>query len=726
MGTPGQRVNDMKNCFREKNGYLAVAIMICLFSDVQTDKTLFAHDAKETESSPQRASPLPVELSRFQPPTDQSKGASPFIHAVSARPMGILTFPQYAVDNNPQSSWSSKDKDQWITFHLSGPTRVDEICITFSTKGEVRFHIDTSLDGLRWEEVYRGESGNATGEKHTYDLRPTTARYVRVTPQRESRWGKEYWKSISEITIGTLEFRPSLQMQWWSRTWTSTLPTDDYLKQHKPVPRGSYTEVAKQTLATLIEQGTDRYGKTHSPIWVLNLDLETLNCFPRYNDELESSAASWLAPYGLGQRAIRPGQRSPGSSNLYVDQPMIRAAVLHDLLAGEKTFTPAVEAYVRSYCQRFFNEKTGLVDWGVHISQNVFSEDIQHDGGSNGQTHELIGAILPQWPTLHQMQPKAFGSEMRQFWHWHTDERTGEICRHSNSLPKGHGLAFASAAGEIILCCAYQHTQSPEGPWLGRALRIAHYHWDRRNKATNLFVNVPGHDERRFDNKFADTTIPGLWASRVLMAGRLTNNQELIDMARKTLLAWAQYGWDEKARMPWASLALDGTPHDGRRNDSGISYDKFVPIGHLALWKDYVYGFESPFTTLLTYAMAADELNDQQLKAHAVRLAGCYRRHLPANGKYGTMAGNYGQLISCLLQMERLTADTHYRELARQVAEEALDHLWTGKLIRGFAGRTHYSAIEGQGYLVQALLELDADPSTLAKLRHTNIFLWNF
>ena len=61
--------------------------------------------------------------------------------------------------------------------------------------------------------------------------------------------------------------------------------------------------------------------------------------------------------------------------------------------------------------------------------------------------------------------------------------------------------------------------------------------------------------------------------------------------------------------------------------------------------------------------------------------------------------------------MEHLTGEIKYRRTAEQVAEEALDHLWTGKLLRGFAGRTHYSAQEGAGYLVQALLELDADPN---------------
>ena len=288
-------------------------------------------------------------------------------------------------------------------------------------------------------------------------------------------------------------------------------------------------------------------------------------------------------------------------------------------------------------------------------------------------------------------------------------------------------LPFALSASEIVLCCAYLHSQSPDGHWLDRALRIAHFHWDQRDKTTNLFVNVPDSSPKgRFDNRHADTTISGAWASRIFMAGRLTGNQELIDMARNTLLAWAKYGWDAESQKPWASLSPEGTPHDGKRNYAGISYGKFDPVGHWDLWKDYVLGFESPLNTLLVYALAADALDDPQLKTHAVRLADYVRRNLPANGKYGTMAENYGKVISFYLQMEQLTGEIEYRETAEQVAKEALDHLWTGKLLRGFSGRTHYSAQEGSGYLVQALIELDADPKKLNGLRERNVFWWNF
>ena len=70
--------------------------------------------------------------------------------------------------------------------------------------------------------------------------------------------------------------------------------------------------------------------------------------------------------------------------------------------------------------------------------------------------------------------------------------------------------------------------------------------------------------------------------------------------------------------------------------------------------------------------------------------------------------------------------DASYRATAVEIADEAIAHLWNGKLFKGFSDRTHYSAIEGAGYLVQALTELDADPEALNSLREKNVFLYNF
>ena len=489
-----------------------------------------------------------------------------------------------------------------------------------------------------------------------------------------------------------------------------------------------YARLCETHLATLVDKGTDRYGRTHAPIWVRNLDLETLNTFMRYGDGLErvyeermsrgQLSYSSYVPWGIGHRAIRISQRPAGCSNLYVDQPTIRAATLLETLSGKSTYRPAIEAHVKHYLKHFIDSRNGLIRWGVHVSYDVFYERFNFE---DGDQHEML-VIMPMWPVLYEIEPKIMKPYLEKYWYWHTDSKTGRIDRHNT---RGRGLGFAMAAGEIVLACAFLHTQQPDGPWLDRALQITKAHWDARDTKTNLFANRAYGDDKRFDRLTADTSIPGCWSSRVLIAGRLTGSKALTEIGRQSLLAWARYGWDDKADKPWSMLKPDGTPVDKARLKN-TAYEKQAAYGHWNFWKDYAYGFESPFQTLTAYAMAAKWTQDPELLAHAKRLAECYRRLLPANGKKGTFAANYGRLISFYLAMAEITGDGSYRQTAKQIADEAIAHLWAGRMFRGFADRTYYAAIEGQGQLIQGLVELEAPPEKLAAARDKNPFFWNF
>ena len=660
------------------------------------------------------------EMRRFQLPTD-AKETLPFIYAVTARPSPRPTLPRNTVDGDPTTGWSAQEDGQWLTYHLSRSTRIGSVATRWVCSHKVPFDVRVSQDGRRWKRVLNSSSRGVEGATESYEFDPVDARFVRLVVFGSVQ---NHWHRLTEVQIGDLAFRPTPEMEWWSRRWESGPPSDEYLASYAPAPKEPYSAMAAKCVQTLIDKGADRYGEVRAPIWVLNLDLQTMECFPRYNDALLEKSAlanyySPTAPYGVGYRAIRGSQRESGCSNLFVDQPMIRAALLQDRLSGEQRFTDEVKEYVRWYLEHLMDKEKGLLQWGVHNSYDVFEECLKHGDGDQHEIHRL----LPLWPLFHEVDPEATTQYLDKFWYWHTDPATGIVDRHPT---RGKGLDFSAASGEIILVCAFLHTKEPNGPWLDRALQIAHAHWDSRDPNTNLFVNTAhGGTGKRFDNTHSDTSVTGCWASRVLMAGRLTGNDELTEMARSFLRGWAKYGWDEEANKPWASLRPDGTPNTKPRDYSGTHYSKFDPSGHWDFWQDYAYGFEAPFATLMTYAMAATWLDDPVLKSHAIRLAECYRKLLPANGKHGTFAANYGQLISFFLAMEDLTGDGSYRTTAKQVADEAAHHLWTGSLLRGFSGRTHYTAIEGAGFLVQALAELDADPENLRTLRQDNMFLWN-
>jgi hypothetical protein len=140
------------------------------------------------------------------------------------------------------------------------------------------------------------------------------------------------------------------------------------------------------------------------------------------------------------------------------------------------------------------------------------------------------------------------------------------------------------------------------------------------------------------------------------------------------------------------------------------------------LWQPYAAGYEHPLYAAQAYAQAAKLTRDEALLETARRWADCIRRAFPpraceANTWYhdyatdwaphGTYAQLYGQMISFFLQMHRLTSDAAHLQFAREVAKESLSRLYYRGLLRGHPCKPYYEAIDGVGYLLYALLQLD-------------------
>jgi len=163
---------------------------------------------------------------------------------------------------------------------------------------------------------------------------------------------------------------------------------------------------------------------------------------------------------------------------------MIRAALLQDLLAGKRRFSPAVKEYVQWYFDNLMDKDTGLMKWGVHNSYNVFDERLKHTDGDQHEVH----CLLPMWPLFYEVEPEKTLNYLDRFWYWHTNPETGVVDRHAT---RGKGLDFAVASGEVVLVCAFLHSKQPDGPWLDRALQVALAHGDTRDPQTDLFVITP-------------------------------------------------------------------------------------------------------------------------------------------------------------------------------------------------------------------------------------------
>ncbi len=84
-----------------------------------------------------------------------------------------------------------------------------------------------------------------------------------------------------------------------------------------------------------------------------------------------------------------------------------------------------------------------------------------------------------------------------------------------------------------------------------------------------------------------------------------------------------------------------------------------------------------------------------------------YRSYSEGPGRKGTYAGKYGRTISFLLHLYVVTGERQYLDDARAMADTAIEKLYHKGLFRGHPAKPYYEAMDGVGYLLYALLELD-------------------
>ena len=468
------------------------------------------------------------------------------------------------------------------------------------------------------------------------------------------------------------------------------------------VEKRPYLDYARECLDLLIAHGMDRYGTTHSPILMSILDVRTRQCPPD--------------PLTLDEplRVTRRGRRNPAGANLYTDQPTLRALHALSKVTGDAQYAAAATRCVDYYLKHLVDDK-GLLWWGWHRHYDAY-RDVRT--GHAGNWHEIhIQQIA--WPLLWDANRDAVAREIEAIWQWHIcDKTTGECNRHADGR---RGCDFAMSGGEILLAFAFLHARTRDRQWLDRARLVANYYWRARHPKTGLIPNRPNAGKSRFDGSHFDTSIAAFLCHRLLEAYRITKDPLFRDQAVAYLKAYATHGYDPEARQFWGSLRLDGSPNRGPRLPSG--YAGYEPRGHIDMWQPYVAGYEHPLATAQTYAYAYDLARDPALLEAARRWADAILRVFPPRGcdprawylwyakhwaPHGTYAAHYGQALSFFLHLYALTREARYLASAKAVANEAVSKLYHRGLLRGHPCKPYYEAIDGVGYLLYALIQLDA------------------
>jgi hypothetical protein len=477
-------------------------------------------------------------------------------------------------------------------------------------------------------------------------------------------------------------------------------PLDSGLRPDQ-VEQRPYRDYVRECLDLLIQHGTDRYGAVHSPMLMSILDVRTRGC----PADPEPCDEAW--------RVIRRERRNPAGGNLYTDQPTLRAMEVLSRLTGDPKYADFARRSAAHTLQNLVDEK-GLPWWGWHRHYDAY-RDLK--AGHQGNPHE-IHIQQAHWPLLWDVDKDAVTRTIAALWQWHIcDKTTGECNRHADGQ---RGCDFAMTGGELLHAFAFLSTKTSDRTWLDRALLVAGYYWKARHPQTGLIPNRPNAGASRFDGSHFDTSITAFHGHSLLKAFELTKEPRFRDYALAYLKAYATHGYDAATKQFWGSLQLDGTPDRAPRLGSG--YEGYEPRGPIDLWQPYAAGYEHPLATAQVYAYAYDLARDPALLEAAERWADVIRRAWPPRrcnestwyrgyatdwAPHGTYAEHYGRALSFFLHLHALTGNAAHRDFAREVAREAVARLSYRGLFRGHPAKPYYEAMDGVGYLLYALLQLD-------------------
>ena len=468
------------------------------------------------------------------------------------------------------------------------------------------------------------------------------------------------------------------------------------------VEKRPYASYVTECVDLLMEYGTDRYGERHRPVLVTILDVRSRSCPQSPPEQTSHWRGQW-----------RPCFWKPRGADLLVDQSTVEAIYLLSQLTGDPKYAAFADRYLRSSMEMV--DENGFFWWGWHRFYDVFADEMS---GSHGNHHE-IHINLPRWERLWQIDKEATQRELEAIWQWHViDKTTGEFNRHGDGR---HGCDFAMSGAEFIYAFNFLYAKTNDPIWLKRAELVANYLWRSRDRQTNLIPNRPNAGKTRFDGSHFDTSVTGLLCYYLLKSYELTDAKVFRDQAMAYLAAYARYGYDQSTGCFWGSLSLDGTPVPGPRVQGG--YEQYEPRGHIDLWEPYQLGYEFPIYTAQAYAYAFQATGDRRMLDTAIRWADWIRRCPPSEGclaenawyeryaelfaPHGTFADMYGRTISLFVHLYAITGEQAYLDDARRTAREAVARLYYKGLLRGHPAKPFYSSVDGVGYLLYALLQLD-------------------
>jgi hypothetical protein len=430
-------------------------------------------------------------------------------------------------------------------------------------------------------------------------------------------------------------------------------------------------------LTNLTTRGLDVYGPKKTAHWLANIDTRT-GAPPAFEH--------------IPKRVYRK-IGAPRGSSLYWDLPSVKAALRLSRITGKPCYADAARDYVRAFLDRGVDEN-GLFLWGNHRYYDVFEDRTVHFSGGY---HELR-PHTPAWDLLWEAAPNTVERAIRVMAARHLHSPAiGGFNRHDNGK-REH--AFLEAGAVMVESLAWLHHKTGDPALLDQALKMARYSFNHRGKTTGLLINNP--DTNRWDFRVCTTEV-GLWANACIRSAQLTGNRAFMAMARDAVAAYLKYGYDTDTRQYVGQLRVtDGSPVIPKERG-------YWPRAHADAWNpdqwpthDYPLSLAQACLTLYQETKASMFLEGVR------RWADIVSRSTPSD-RTGAYAGQYGHCIRFMHRAGRQLREERYLAVARALADEAVERLQENGWFMGYADSHLYEAVDGVGYLLQALMDLEQD-----------------
>ena len=253
-----------------------------------------------------------------------------------------------------------------------------------------------------------------------------------------------------------------------------------------------YLSAARTFLDTLIEKGTDRYGKKQTPVFCLSLDPET-HAPPKPPAKIDWQYARSFEflyrDFGYYWKSHLHG------SGLIYDQGTIRALYALTSVTGKHQYAKAADAYLNFFLENMVSQQTGMFGWGEHIFYNVFLDHIIGGGFTvRGSRNFLFAHELDRWTTIYDLMweksPEKTLAEIEAIYEYKIiDYETFTNNRHSDYYSgrrTGDVLTFVKHSGLFAHAFAFLHSKTGESKYLQWARKMADLFWNQRDPQTNL------------------------------------------------------------------------------------------------------------------------------------------------------------------------------------------------------------------------------------------------